>query len=87
LTNGASASVGMSVVCQKGTVAGSAIVIENTMLTVYTRFCSAVLWRVFFALDYTVTVIVHLISYVQSILLEQIYFSVKIISANVSSIL
>jgi len=32
--NGASALVGMSVVCQKGAVAGSAFVIENTMLTV-----------------------------------------------------
>ena len=32
--NGASALVGMSVGCQKGTVAGSAFVIENTMLTV-----------------------------------------------------
>jgi len=34
LMNGANALVGMSVVCQKGTVAGSAFVIENTMLTV-----------------------------------------------------
>ena len=32
--NGANALVGMSVVCQKGNVAGSAFVIENTMLTV-----------------------------------------------------
>ena len=32
--NGAYAVVGMSVVCQKGTAAGSAFVIENTMLTV-----------------------------------------------------
>ena len=31
--NGASALFGMSVVCQKGTVAGSAFVIENTMLS------------------------------------------------------
>ena len=30
LLNGVSSSVGMSVVCQKGTVAGSAFVIENT---------------------------------------------------------
>ena len=34
LMNGASALVGMSVVCQKGTVVGSAFMIENTMLTV-----------------------------------------------------
>ena len=34
LMNGANVLVGMSVVCQKGTVAGSAFVIENTMLTV-----------------------------------------------------
>ena len=32
--NGASALVGMCVVCQKGTVAGSTFVVENTMLTV-----------------------------------------------------
>ena len=31
--NGASALVGISIVCQKGTEAGSAFVIENTMLT------------------------------------------------------
>jgi len=36
LMNGANVLVGMgvSLVCQKGTVAGSAFVIENTMLTV-----------------------------------------------------
>jgi len=32
--NGANALVGMSVVCQRGTVAGSSFVSENTMLTV-----------------------------------------------------
>jgi len=32
--NGANVLVGMSVVCQKGTAAGSAFLIENTMLTV-----------------------------------------------------
>jgi len=41
LKNGASELVGMSVVCQKGTVAGSGFVIENTMLTVKTGFWSA----------------------------------------------
>jgi len=39
--NGASALVGMTVVCQKGTVAGSAFMIENTMLTVQTGPWSA----------------------------------------------
>jgi len=36
--NGASVFVGMSVVCQKGTVAGSSFVIENTVLTDLVRF-------------------------------------------------